>query len=146
MLKRLTVLAALSLPLLAVAHDNQKNPEIRYRHAVMEAMSNQVAAMGLILQNKVDRANEMQVNARALAESATLVGGLFPESSKGADALPLIWDEPERVAAAAKAAVDATAAFAEIATTGNKAEIAKGFKAVADACKGCHERYKAEDD
>ena len=146
MLKRLTILAALTLPMVAWAHEDQKNPEIRYRHAVMEAMSNQVAAMALILQGKVDRANEMQVNARALAESATLIAGLFPEDSKGADALPLIWEELEKVSTAAQTAVDATAAFAEIAASGNKAEIAKGFKAVADACKGCHERYKAEDD
>jgi len=146
MLKRLTILAALALPMVAWTHENQKNPEIRYRHAVMEAMSNQVAAMALILQGKVDRADEMQVNARALAEAATLVGGLFPEDSKGADALPLIWEEPAKVATAAQAAAEATAAFAEIAASGSKAEIAKGFKAVADACKGCHERYKAEED
>jgi cytochrome c556 len=146
MLKQITILAALALPIATWAHDNQKNPEIRYRHAVMEAMSNQVEAMALILQGKVERADEMQVSARALAESATLVSGLFPENSKGADALPLIWEEPEKVAAAAKRSVEATIALAAAAESGAKGEIAKAFKGVADACKGCHERYKAEDE
>ncbi len=147
MLIRLTaVCVALALPFGAIAHENQKNPEIRYRHAIMETLSNQFVAMGLILQAKVDRPDEMAVNARALAENVRLIAGLFPDNSKGAKALPLIWDEPEKVAQAAQRAVDAADALVAAATDGNRQAIARAFKAAGDSCKGCHERYKEADD
>ncbi len=147
MLIRLTVVCvALALPLSAVAHENQKNPEIRYRHAIMEALSNQFVAMGLILQAKVERPDEMVVNARALAENVRLIAGLFPDNSKGAKALPLIWDEPEKVAQAAQRAVDTADALVAAAADGNRQAIARAFKAAGDSCKGCHERYKEADD
>jgi len=147
MLKHLAIaILCLSLPMTALTHDNQKNPEIRYRHAVMEVMSNQFSAMALIFQGKVERPDELQVHARALAESSTLIGGLFPENSKGAKALPILWDEPAKVAEASLLMAEAAAALADVAVGGNPAEIAKAFKAAGDACKSCHERYKEADE
>lgn len=147
MLKRLTLLfIALALPLCTSAHENQKNPEVRYRHAIMEAMSNQFAAMGLILQTKVDRPDEMAANARALVENARLIAGLFPENSRGAKALPLIWEEPDKVATASQETVDTAEALVTAATSGDRNAIARAFKAAGDSCKSCHERYKEADD
>lgn len=146
MIKKLIILATVvQLPLLASAHEDQENPEVRYRHTIMEAMSNHVAAMAMILKNEVNRADEMQVSARALAESASLIGGLFPENSKGAAALPLIWEEPEKVATASRRMAEAANGLAEAAAGGTRSDIARAFKTVADGCKGCHERYKEED-
>jgi len=153
MLKRLTLnllglvsLLYLALPIAALAHDNQKNPEVRYRHAIMEAMSNQFAAMALIFQGKVERPDELKVHAAALAKSASVVEGLFPENSKGAKALPIIWDEPDKVAEASKLMARTAASLADTAADGNMAEIAKAFKEAGDACKSCHERYKEADE
>lgn len=142
----LLLAVALSVSVSAYAHANQKNPEVRYRHAVMEAMANNFAAMAAIFTNKVDRPDELQVHARALAESASLVEGLFPVGSEGAAALPLIWEEPEQVAAASREAAEAANALVAAAEGGDRAEIARAFKAASDGCKGCHERYKKEDD
>jgi len=136
----------LSAPAVAGAHEGQKNPEVRYRHAVMEAMSNNFAAMAAIFKNDVNRPDELVVHARAMAESASLVGGLFPVGSEGAAALPLIWEEPEKVAAASDEAAAAAAALVEAAASGDRATITKAFVAAGAGCKGCHERYKAEDD
>lgn len=137
---------ALALVSVANAHENQKNPEVRYRHAVMEAMANNFAAMAAIFKKEVDRPDELQVHARALAESASLVEGLFPVGSEGAAALPLIWEEPDKVAAASRESADSAAALAAAAASGDQAAIARAFKAAGDGCKGCHERYKKEDD
>jgi len=146
-LKHLSIaVLCLSLPMTALTHDNQKNPEVRYRHAVMAAMSNHFEAMALIFQGKVERPDELQVHARALAESTTLIGGLFPEDSKGAKALPVLWDEPAKVAEASLLMAEAAATLAEVAAGSNKVEIAKAFKAAGDACKSCHERYKEADE
>ena len=147
-MKKLVILllAATALPLLASAHEGQKNPEVRYRHWVMEAMSNDFAAMAMLFKNEVSRPGDMAVLARSLADSASLIAGLFPEGSEGAAALPLIWEEPDRVSEASKKSADTAAALAVAAEGGNRAEIAKAFKAAGDACKACHERYKSEDD
>jgi len=147
MLKRVTILLlCLSLPLGAVAHEKEKNPQIRYRHAIMQAMSNNFAAMALIFTRKVDRPEQLQINAAALATNAKLIASLFPADSQGADALPLIWQEPDQVAEASQQAADAAAALAAAAAGDNKVEIAKAFKAAGKACKGCHERYRADDE
>ena len=134
------------LPLVATAHEGQKNPEVRYRHWIMEAMSNDFAAMAMLFKNEVSRPGDLEVLARSLAESASLIEGLFPEGSEGAAALPLIWEEPERVQAASRESAETAAALAEAAATGDRAAIARAFKAAGDSCKACHERYKAEDE
>ena len=88
----------------------------------------------------------MEAHARAMAESAKLVEGLFPEGSEGSDALPLIWEEPEKVAEASRKNAVAAAALAAAAASGDRKAIAQAFKDAGAGCKGCHERYKAEDD
>lgn len=137
---------ALALPVAAVADDHKKNPDADYRESVMTAMSSHFSALAAIFTGKVNRPDELAVHARALAETASLTGGLFPAGSQGGDALPAIWEEPEQVAEASQKAADATRALAVAAEGGNRAEIARAFKAAGDTCKGCHQRYKAEDD
>jgi cytochrome c556 len=128
-------------------HDHEEsNNEARYRHTVMEAMGSSFGALALIMTNRVERPEQLATHAKALAETTSIVGTLFPPGSEGGDALPLIWQEPEKVAAAAKKAAEATAALAAAAESGDRAALAKAFKAAGESCKGCHESYKAEDD
>jgi cytochrome c556 len=146
MLARLTLfLTVLALPLAANAAGDSNNPEARYRHQVMETIGNNFSAMAQVFTGKVDRPGNLQVHARILAETTTLIDGLFPESSRGGHALPLIWEEPDQVRAAAQKSAETAAALADAAAGGDRAELAKAFKAAGDACKGCHERYKEED-
>ena len=52
-MKRLvTISCLLALTLPAIAHEGEKNPEIRYRHFVMEAMSNNFAAMAMLFKKR----------------------------------------------------------------------------------------------
>ncbi len=126
-------------------HDTDNN-EVKYRHSVMAAMSDHFAALAMVFTNRVDRPNDLLVHAEALAQTATLIGTLFPDGSQGSAALSLIWEEPDQVAAAAQEAADATAALAQAAAGGDRATITKAFKEAGNACKGCHERYREEDD
>jgi cytochrome c556 len=132
----------------ANADDNNgdENNQARYRHTVMESMGYSFGALAQIFSKRVDRPDELVVHARALATTSALTGGLFPEGSQGGDALPLIWEEPEKVAAASQELADTTAELARAAEGGNPAEIAKAFKAAGASCKGCHEKYKEEDE
>lgn len=130
----------------AVNADPGESNEAKYRHSVMEAIGHQFGAIATIFTRRVDRQDELVVHAEALALTASLTAGLFPEGSEGGHALPLIWEEPEKVAAAAEENARATAALAEAARSGDQAAIGKAFKDVGASCKACHERYKEEDD
>jgi cytochrome c556 len=120
--------------------------EVKYRHAVMEAMGNQFGALAMVFTNRVKRPQDLKVHAAALATTATIAGDLFPAGSEGGDALPIIWQEPDKFAAAAQQLVDASAALAAASEGDDRAAIAKAFKSAGSACKGCHERYKEDDD
>jgi len=97
----------------AEGEDHQhENDEARYRHTVMEAMGSSFGAFALIMTNRVARPDQLVTQAKALALSTSIVGSLFPAGSEGGDALPIIWKEQDKVAEAAKTAVDATAALA----------------------------------
>ncbi len=139
-------LLALTLSCSAIAHADEKNPQVRYRHAVMEAMANDFSAMALVFRGAVDRPGGLAANARSLAESASLIESLFPAGSEGGDALPLIWEEPDRVAELGRDAAAAAQALADAAAGDDRAAIGVAFKAAGDSCKACHERYKKEDD
>jgi cytochrome c556 len=128
-------------------HDHGETSDAaKYRHTVMEAMGSHFAAVALIFTGRVDSPDDLPVHADALAATAATVGGLFPAGSEGGDALPLIWNEPDKVAQAAQEAAETTAALASAIKAGNKGDIAKAFKAAGSSCKGCHESYKEEDD
>jgi cytochrome c556 len=143
--KLITMVVAATIVTAAHADPGESN-EAKYRHSVMEAIGLQFGAIATIFTKRVDRQDELVVHAEALALTSSLTAGLFPEGSEGGHALPLIWEEPDKVAAAAEESVVATAALAEAARSGDQAAIAKAFKDVGASCKACHERYKEEDD
>jgi cytochrome c556 len=136
----------LSLLLTTNASAEDDNNEAKYRQAVMNAMGSQFGALAMIFSKRVDRPEELQIQAEALALSASLTAGLFPPGSEGGDALPAIWAEPDKVDAAAKKNAKTTAALAKAAAGGDMKTIAAAFKKAGASCKACHESYKAEDD
>ena len=121
---------------------------VDYRHAVMESLGSHTHAFFLIFAGKVDQRDQMATHANAIAAVGTEIGTLFPEGSDvgHSHALPLIWEEPEQFNEAVQNAEIATAAFAAAVATGDQKAIAGGFKALGEACKGCHDRYREDDD
>lgn len=141
---------ALSLTLLSGAPALQAgahggDPEVKYRQDVMAALGKHFSALAALFTGRVERPGQLQVHADALAATAKLVGTLFPEGSDGGAVLPVLWDEPERVAEAAEEAAETTAALATAAAGDDRAALAQAFKAAGDSCKACHDRYQAED-
>jgi cytochrome c556 len=120
--------------------------DAKYRRTVMSALGSQFSAFVMVFTNKVDRPGELQMHADALAATSATVASLFPEGSEGGDALPLIWREPAKVDQASALLNEQLDALAAAVRSDNKADIAVAFKAAGKACKGCHERYKEEDD
>jgi cytochrome c556 len=139
------VVSLLCSPAFGGGH-NKLNPDAKYRHDVMEAMASHFAALAAIFTGRVDRPGQLQAHAEALAMTAAMTGSLFPAGSEGGAALPLAFEEPEGIQRGADNIAAATAALAAAAASGDKGAIAKAFKEAGDGCKGCHDRYKAEDE
>lgn len=119
-----------------------------YRHSVMESLGSHTHAFFLLFAGKVDQRDQMGTHANAIAAVGAEIGTLFPPGSSVDDshALPLIWEEPDQFSEAVQNAETATAGFAAAVATGNQKTIAEGFKALGEACKGCHDRFRADDE
>jgi cytochrome c556 len=126
--------------------DDSENPAAQYRHEVMETLGANTSALVKVLTGKVEAPGHLQIHADTLAQTAKLIADLFTAGSEGGHALPLAFSETDKVAAAAQTTADATAALASAVANGERPAIMKAFREVGDSCKGCHERYKEDDD
>jgi cytochrome c556 len=121
---------------------------IKYRHVVMEEMANHMAALTLILFDKVDGGDYAQGHADALVRASSEMDILFPEISREGDteALPAIWKNPDKFAGAVTKAQKATVDFQQALSSGDRKATLAAFAAAGKTCKGCHESYRAEED
>ena len=126
-------------------HEHDSN-EVKYRHSVMEAMGYQFGSLAMIFTKRVDQPANLKVHAEALAATAAITGTLFPAGSEGGEALPIIWEEPDKFAAAIDELEQSTAALADAAAGDDPQALAAAFKTAGASCKGCHERYKEEEE
>ncbi len=132
-----------TIPALAeVTPENQT----KYRQAVMTAMKGHITAISMVALNQVEDQGFLQRHADALADATMELKSLFPAGSGGEEsyALDAIWDEPEQFAEALSVAEQAGAALREAVATGDGKAVVNAFKEAGDACKGCHESFRAE--
>lgn len=119
-----------------------------YRQAMMHAMGGHMSAISMNVRGLVEDHGFMAEHAEALAHAAAELEYIFPAGSDvdDSEALPAIWDEPDAFAGVIADAEQATAAFSEAAASGDKEAIDAAFREVASACKGCHDRFRMDDD
>ena len=119
---------------------------IKYRQTVMQSFGAHISAIALIFTGKVDQPDQLAAHSDALAAVGAYIDTLFPAGSGDGEthALPLIWEEPDQFGEAARNGGTATAALAEAIDGGDRKATAQAFKAVGEACKGCHDRYREE--
>lgn len=112
---------------------------IKYRQAVMSAISAHGKAISLNLKGKVDRNADLAVHATAIAGMAGSVGELFPEGSDfgETDALEAIWENKDDFQAKAEDLKVAADTLAGAVTTDN-------YDALRKTCKACHKKYKSD--
>lgn len=86
--------------------------------------------------------------ARALANWAKAIPGMFPAGSSGApsEALPAVWSDRTGFEGRAAGYAAAAAKLAELAKAGDKPGFAAQFGEVGKACKACHDAYRKPDD
>lgn len=140
-------IAAAGLALPAAA---QHKPEhvIHYRQAAMTMIGWNFGTLAAMVKGKTAwDAQEFALRADRIAGLAPQVlEGFAKGSDKGAttDAKPGIWKTFDDFTAKDKNLVEQTRALAEVAKGGDAAAMKEQFKKTAEACKDCHEKYKAD--
>lgn len=128
----------------------EADPEsvIKYRRASMKSLGGHMGAMAQIVRGKVDYRDQLVPHAEAVAAVSTGMLKLFPEGSDFGEtrAKEAVWEKWEAFEKAAgkgeKAAVD----FLATARGADQAAIGKAFKALSDACKGCHKKFREKEE
>lgn len=120
-----------------------------YRTSVMTSLRGHVGAASMHVRGLIeDHDGFLAKHAEGLANGAAELKHLFPEGSNVADseALPAIWEQPEQFAEAVAKAEEATAAFQAAVATGDRAAIGTAFRDVGNACRGCHDQFRVDND
>ncbi|HEY6870292.1 MAG TPA: cytochrome c [Novosphingobium sp.] len=143
-LNRIILLAALTLPVAAVA----AGPNVyKARHDNFEAMGRAMKGTADQFKSGTPDLTVIKANANTLAMAAPKVAGYFPkgtgaEGNPKSEALPVIWQKPADFAAANKKLVDAAKAYQAAAATGDLDQIKAAFGTLGGACKNCHDTFR----
>jgi cytochrome c556 len=122
---------------------------IEYRMAVMTVVGGNFGPIGGVLQGRAPyNAAEISKRAERVAFLAGMAAEVFPEISKDGDtkAKPEIWTDKAGFDKAMKAFGDSSAALAALVKTDqtNSDAFRAAAGKVGQACKGCHDDYKAK--
>ena len=119
---------------------------IDYRAAVMESIGGHTSALVAIVKGNVPYTEDAAVHARAIEPLAKMAGHIFPEDSKTGktEALPAIWEQPEKFKKALAAFQTAANDLAKVADA-QPGDLAAAVSVLAKACKGCHDDFRKKD-
>jgi cytochrome c556 len=136
----LMVTAVLALPSTAAEPEDM----IKYRQAVMKSQGGHMGAAAQILKGKVDFGSDLEYHAAALAASSAGLTKLFPKDSDFGvtRAKPEIWTNRAEFEKASNDAEKAGHAFLAAVKSNDQSGVAKAFSDLAEACKGCHKKFR----
>ncbi len=118
--------------------------DAKYREHTMEAIGGHMQAIVGIVRGEVPHAGHLAAHANALADMAAIAPTLFPEGSQGGDALPAIWENAEDFQVKLDAFKEATDGFKAAVASDDRGRVGLALRSVGQACKGCHDKYRAE--
>ena len=135
--------AAVVLALAAICASASEG-EVDYRQHTMAAIGGHTQAIADIVTQKVPHTGHLASHANALADLATIAATLFPEGSEGGDSLPAIWENSEDFQAKLAAFKEAADGLKAAAASGDAGQVGRAMQGVGQACKGCHDDYRAK--
>lgn len=126
-------------------------PVLKERHDNFEAIGDTFKAVrGELEKDTPDfaliAAKAGDINARAMKIETHFPAGTSVDDGYDTEALPAIWQKPEEFKAAAQKLVDESAKLASLAPGGDKAAIGAQVMAMGGACKGCHDKFRLDDE
>ena len=126
--------------------------EIAERQDNFEAIGDSFKALREQLESGSPDFTVIEASAADINTRLQRLPDLFPEGSSmeagyDTEALAVIWEDPEGFAEAIDNAVAASAELVTAAASGDAAEVgAKGGALGMNGCKGCHDKYRVDDD
>lgn len=151
--KLIAVPAALIALVLSAASLAQGQPTkgeqaLKYRKAVYQAIAWNFAPMGAMSQGKApfDAAEFALRAGRVAALTPMLAESYSPESQgvAGSKAKAELWTNRADFDGKMKDLVDRSATLAKVAAVGDEARTKAAFVDTANACKACHDRFRAD--
>ncbi len=152
MQKKLTsrvIVLATTLALIApVLADTTAEDAKDYRISIMTTLRGHIGATSMTVRGLVDDHGQLAAHADGLANGVAELKHVFQKGSivDDSEALPVIWEQPEKFAAAIKKSEDATVAFQEAVSTGDSEVIGAAFRNVGMSCRGCHDDFRVAQD
>lgn len=123
---------------------------VETRQDNMETFGDSAKTISKFIKGEAGTVEDVQAAAVDMAEVAERLPDLFPEGTgqgvSDSAALPAIWENPEDFASRVEDAQAAIADFQPAAESGDPDAIRAAFAVVGQACGGCHDNFRAEDD
>jgi cytochrome c556 len=136
----LLAVALCAAPLITTAND-----AVEYRQNVLKAVGGHMTASAAIVRGQVPHRDQLIRHARSINEMAQIAPTLFPAGSDSGqtDALPAIWQQPERFQERLQAFQEAAARYHDVVANGeDQAAVGRAFVALGQACRNCHDNYR----
>jgi cytochrome c556 len=146
------VFVAAAAALSGVAHadgpPSKGERALTYRKALYQVIVWNVGPMGGMAQDKLPfNASEFALRAQRVAELTPMLAEAYPPESQdvaNSKLKPAMWANRADFDSKLKTLVERSAALAEVAQGGDPAKTKAAFFSMADACKACHDKYKAD--
>jgi cytochrome c556 len=145
---RVIVLATTLALIAPVLADTTAEDAKDYRISIMTTLRGHIGASSMTVRGLVDDHGQLAAHADGLANGVAELKYVFQEGSivDDSEALPVIWEQPEKFAAAIKKSEGATVAFQEAVSTGDSEAIGAAFRNVGMSCRGCHDDFRVAHD
>lgn len=117
---------------------------VEYRQHVLSSMGGHMQGLVKLLRQQVPHQAHMPIHVNGIANLAPAVGDIFPEGSNGGDALDAIWEDTADFAMKVEAFQSAAAELKAAMDSGDMGAFGGAVQGLGQACKGCHDNYRAE--
>lgn len=126
-------------------------PVIKERHDNFEAIGDAFKAVRGELEKDIPdftliAAKANDINTRALKIEGHFPAGTSVDDGFKTEALAAIWQRPEEFKAATQKLIDESAKLAALAGGGDKPAVAAQAMAMGGSCKGCHDKFRLDDE
>ena len=147
------VVSAVLLAAVAAAAQAQGQPSkaeqaLKYRKAVYQAIAWNFGPMSAMAQGKVPyEAKEFEMRAQRVAALTPMLSESYSPDTQavtGSKAKPELWSNRADFDAKMKTLVDRSATLASVSKGGDFEKSKAAFLDTANACKSCHDKYKAD--
>ena len=147
------VLSAVLLAAVAAAAQAQGQPSkaeqaLKYRKAVYQAIAWNFGPMSAMAQGQVPyEAKEFEMRAQRVAALTPMLSESYSpdtQSVTGSKAKAELWSNRADFDAKMKSLVDRSATLASVSKGGDFEKSKAAFLDTANACKSCHDKYKAD--